>query len=719
MFNINKSGFFGDMKDTVKNNKIDKFHEENQDPDTFRKAIIHNIKLARVESGILASLNLKKAIAKASGSTVSKQAKLNALTSSRDSSTNSFSYAKNSILMSIEKKKLSMLSKLYKTDNLNSNKAVVAKKNATDTINQQKESNDDDNNTEDFRNVLLKGIDLNNDLTEKTNKILLRIEKNSLLGSGGKGLLGGLVDGVDLDLDRDKKGGRGKGGRAKLNRVPGFDIPESSKEKSKVSVNKEKFNDAPDNKSKSIDIDKPNSKVDISKSPKVDIDSIKGNSKLGKLGSLLKKGVKFIPGIGMVAAIGTAGYAAAQGYNNASEITGIDEESLTELDKTMAGLSSVIEDLSFGLLDSKGVNNFFVNSGNVAKNTVKDVSKWVDDVTPKTDEYWKEQAKERDKKEQAAKPKFEVSGNFKNDVKNQSRYLETSKYEGNYSKTGDIGDDAGLSFGAYQLTEKSGGIKEYLKRMSASDPEAEKIHKNYDSTSKKDLAEYLKKSGNTEKGRETQDKIYDDRYYNPSMKLAAKYGITDEAAIAQIIDHGLNSNADQMLGHRKGNSAEDIAAARREHYMAIIRSNPAKYARYQSNWFNRVDKFDKNLKDYKGKDISQVDNLSNTTGKTDNNNTSSITPTANNISAGNDNVDAHLDVVKQVPGSVTDPSKPLDKATVLPDMSNNSNNSSTTSPVLNNQNNSSSNSSVINNNAIQPDNSFGLANPNLTQYLKA
>lgn len=718
MFKIDKSGFFSDMKNTTKNNRLKKFNEENEDPESFKKSIIHNIKLAKLESGILASLNIKSAISKAAKNTVNKQAKLTALVSSRDSSTNAFSYSKNSILMAIEKKKLNMLSKLYKSDNLNNTKVVVPKKNATDVINSQKESNEDDENTEDFRYELLEAIELSNDLTEKTNKILSRIEKNSLLSGGrGGGLLGGLVDGVDLDLDRDKKGkGRGKGGRARLNRVPGFDIPESSKDRKDIKVDKNKPNNSPTNNSKTIDPDKKGGKVNISGNSKVNIDIDNPSSKFGKIGSMLKKGVKFIPGIGMVAAIGTAGYSAFKGFtDDASAITGIDEEDLTTLDKTMSGLSAVIEDLSFGLLNSEDTFNFFNNTTADISNAASNAKDALlgDSVDEKANYETPEEVKN-------VKTDFTTSGNFKEDVKRNTRFLETSKYEGDYAKTGDIGDKAGISFGAYQLTEKSGGVQEYIKKMGKYDPEAKAISDNYKGTSKEVISNYLKKSGSTEQGRAIQDGMYDEKYYNPVMKLAAKKGITNEASIAQMLDHQINSGkASRMLQFTDGDySPESIAKARREHYQAIADHDPDK-KKYLKNWNNRVNKFDKNFKSYSDKNITPVDNLKSTNTTDGNSTTTNPISTNTNINTGTDNVDAHLEIVKKIGGgNVSDTTKPLDKATLLPDMSNSNNNSNST-PVLNNQNNSSSNSSVINNNIVQPDNSFGLSNSNLTQYLKA
>lgn len=731
MFNIDRSGFFSDMKNTTRNNKVNKFKDENPDPESFRKAIAHNIKLARLESGIIPSLNLKKAITNAAKSTVNKQAKLNALISSRDDSTSMFSYAKNSVMIAMEKKKLNLLSKLYKNDNMNSKPVLVNNSNTnktstTDNINKAKESYEDDENTEEFRYKLLKEANYNNDLTEKTNKLLDRLIKTTLL-SGGSGLgLGGL--GLDLDgSDRRKSGktgkGKGKLGKGKLGkggiRTPGIDIPEPNSKNNKVDAEKTKPNNSPDNKSKTID--KKGGKVDISGNSKVNIDIDKPSSKFGKIGSMLKKGVKFIPGIGMVAALGTAGYSAFKGFtDDASSITGIDEENLTTLDKTMSGLSAVIEDLSFGLLKSEDTFNFF-------NSTTADISNTAENLK---DSIFGDNVKEESNYDIApvdatqVDSNYKTSGNFKDDVKRNTRFLETSKYEGNYAKTGDIGDNAGISFGAYQLTEKSGGVQDYIKRMAKYDPEAAAINENYKGTSKQVISDYLKKSGNTEQGRAVQDKIYDEKYYQPVMKLAAKKGITNEASIAQMLDHHINTGkASRMLDFADSDySPESIAQARRDHYQAIADHDSSK-KKYLKNWNNRVTQFDKNFAGYKNKNINEVTGTVTNINPTPEVNLPDGTLSDNVNSTGNaidnEKIDGHIDIIKNstTTGGLSQSNQSLANATYLPDMSNNGSNKNN-SPIMNNQNNASSNSSVVNNNIIQPDNSFGISS-NLSQYLKA
>ena len=178
------------------------------------------------------------------------------------------------------------------------------------------------------------------------------------------------------------------------------------------------------------------------------------------------------------------------------------------------------------------------------------------------------------------------------------RKHETGSAAGKYATTGDIGDGAGISFGAYQLTEKSGNLKEYVKRLVAitNDPVGREILDEFGDTmfngSKKKLISYLKETGDTNAGRYVQDSMYKELFLDPAKKLASQFGITDKASISQIVDHSVNAGlggAKRMIQRAAGNySPENIARARKEDYNSLIQSNPA-LSKYRNNWYGRVD----------------------------------------------------------------------------------------------------------------------------------
>lgn len=73
----------------------------------------------------------------------------------------------------------------------------------------------------------------------------------------------------------------------------------------------------------------------------------------GKAGGMAAKGLKFIPGIGLVAGAGMAAYDAYSGWEGAGETFGTKDP--TTQQKTASATGSVVEGLTFGLLDQKEV----------------------------------------------------------------------------------------------------------------------------------------------------------------------------------------------------------------------------------------------------------------------------------------------------------------------------------------------------------------------------
>lgn len=209
---------------------------------------------------------------------------------------------------------------------------------------------------------------------------------------------------------------------------------------------------------------------------------------------------------------------------------------------------------------------------------------------------------------QAAKEKFEASGNFVQDVAKHIFKAETGNTEGGYSAAKDIGDGAGISFGAYQLTEKSGGIDKYLKAMAGQGDAtaialSQQMQGGMFKGDKSKLTSYLKTSGDTEQGRAAQDKIFSNDYLAPALNIAQKNNVTDKAAIAQIIDHTVNAGvggANRMVNKAGGDfSAEGIANARKKDYSGL-----KNFGKYGKGWTNRVNNLSESFKMYEGQSIT-------------------------------------------------------------------------------------------------------------------
>lgn len=181
---------------------------------------------------------------------------------------------------------------------------------------------------------------------------------------------------------------------------------------------------------------------------------------------------------------------------------------------------------------------------------------------------------------------------------NHIRKQETGSTDGKYGLADDIGDGAGISFGTYQFTEKSGNLKEYLTRLVAltNDPIGQNYLSKFEGNNytgiKSGLEKYLRETGDTPAGRYIQDLLYKELFLDPAKELAASYGITNPASISQIIDHSVNAGlggAKRMLYTAAGNySPENIARSRKIDYMKLIQNND-KLGKYQKTWFGRVD----------------------------------------------------------------------------------------------------------------------------------
>jgi len=201
--------------------------------------------------------------------------------------------------------------------------------------------------------------------------------------------------------------------------------------------------------------------------------------------------------------------------------------------------------------------------------------------------------------------KFKNSGDFYDDINASIMKEETGHAGGTFNAAKDIGDGAGISFGAHQLTEKSGGVKEYVQKMAkGGDSKAQDILKGFGKNKrfqgdKTDLIKYLKSSGNSKEGKKTQEDMYNRKYRDPAIKLAKKYGITDKGAIAQLIDHSVNAGlggAERMLKKAGGDySSGGLQEARKQDYRGL-----KTYKKYGKTWEGRVDRTADRMKQYEG-----------------------------------------------------------------------------------------------------------------------
>ena len=158
-----------------------------------------------------------------------------------------------------------------------------------------------------------------------------------------------------------------------------------------------------------------------------------------------------------------------------------------------------------------------------------------------------------------------------------AKKIRSSEANNDYGKYGDIGDDAGISVGAYQFTEKSGMAQRLAKDMG------------YKSIRSKGFKEEL----NTPKGKKAQDKLYS-TYTRRPKELAEKYGIENQDIIGFMIDTNINGGLSSVVGSavkKGGLTMGNLKSSRRERYKRLAKDNPRKYAKYLKGWLKRVDEW--------------------------------------------------------------------------------------------------------------------------------
>jgi len=175
-----------------------------------------------------------------------------------------------------------------------------------------------------------------------------------------------------------------------------------------------------------------------------------------------------------------------------------------------------------------------------------------------------------------------------------SKAMAVVKYnesKGRYNLVVVLADGAGITFGAYQITENSGILRKYVCAMAQAGVTGAvercrmfgRSHYNGDHS---DLKRWLGSVGNMDVSKKIQDNIFYENFYLPAKKLASAYNITDPIAVIHIIDHTLNAGAGgarRMLRKATGTSAADIAAARMRDYRSL-----KGWGKFHKSWTNRV-----------------------------------------------------------------------------------------------------------------------------------
>ena len=189
-----------------------------------------------------------------------------------------------------------------------------------------------------------------------------------------------------------------------------------------------------------------------------------------------------------------------------------------------------------------------------------------------------------------------------------------SESNGDYGSASVLKDNAGLTAGAYQFTEKSGSLGKMMESYAIKQRDAG----NFSNFLPSDITEGLKKGSltpeqrakltdyiktqqqnNPEMFKQAQDQSYNEQYLDPAIAMASKYGITDKSAIAMFSDHYVNSGAggaESMLKSMQASgvdlsnaTVDDMATGRKNYYNKITASNPGRNSQYIKGWTDRVD----------------------------------------------------------------------------------------------------------------------------------
>ena len=152
------------------------------------------------------------------------------------------------------------------------------------------------------------------------------------------------------------------------------------------------------------------------------------------------------------------------------------------------------------------------------------------------------------------------------------------KREGKYDTIGDIGDGAGLSIGAYQFTEKSGGALQLAKKLGL-----------------KSVSELTPELLRSQQGRRAQDELVLSKYFKPAERAAARHNVTDPKAIEFLVDTNVNGGMSNVISRAKkmkgGLTLANLKKARKARYRKLYADNPKRWGEFIKGWLARVDNF--------------------------------------------------------------------------------------------------------------------------------
>ncbi len=195
---------------------------------------------------------------------------------------------------------------------------------------------------------------------------------------------------------------------------------------------------------------------------------------------------------------------------------------------------------------------------------------------------------------------FKDSGVLNGSSREIALVIRTMETKNQYSKVGVLKDGAGISFGAYQLTQKAGSLSKFLKLYSSMSheytSEAVKMNKVVSTKGTKipraEVITWLRKIGNTPSAMKAQDLIFYKHYYTPALK-ATKGKFKNKYVIAHLIDQNVTGGMKWVARNIKGDDEQSVITARIAYYSTV--PSQEKRSRYLKGWKNRVAHFSKML----------------------------------------------------------------------------------------------------------------------------
>lgn len=158
-----------------------------------------------------------------------------------------------------------------------------------------------------------------------------------------------------------------------------------------------------------------------------------------------------------------------------------------------------------------------------------------------------------------------------------------------YNTVAVLADGAGISFGGYQLTEKSGSLLAFMKQLLKLNPpfaESTKAHLsnfkgNWYIGSKHKFKIWLKQVGATPLGIKAQDLVFYNNYYIPGAKLASRF--KNPMVILHIIDSLHNGGTKSVIKRVKEDTLASIEQARLSYWQSL-----SGWKKFGRGWTNRL-----------------------------------------------------------------------------------------------------------------------------------